>query len=59
LKLLQHQLMLENFSQNEHTVQAIAKIRTSPSAQAGLKAFFEKSESPWHIQLPIEWKFDD
>ena len=59
LKILQHKLMLKSFEQNEDTVQAIAKIRTSSSAQTGLKAFFEKSESPWNIQLPTEWNLDD
>jgi len=59
LKTLQHKLMIKSFAQTEDTVQAIAKIRTSKSAQAGLKAFFEKSDSPWNIQLPTEWNIDD
>ncbi len=59
LKILQHKLMLKSFAQNEDTVEAIAKIRTSDSAQAGLKAFFEETATPWNIQLPTEWNFDD
>ena len=58
-KTLQHLLMLQDNAQSDVTVDAIAKLRTSPGAQAGLKAFFDKTESPWSIQLPAEWKFDD
>lgn len=57
LKILQHQLMLTGNAQSDLTVQAIAALRTSVSAQAGLKSFFEKTEPPWKIDLSPEFKF--
>lgn len=35
----------------EHTVNMIARLRTSDEGQAGLKAFFAKEKAPWVINL--------
>jgi methylglutaconyl-CoA hydratase len=40
-------LRLNNYSQCEDTVQAIAKARTGKEGQAGLQSFFNKATPPW------------
>lgn len=59
LKNLLHQLMINANQQSESTALGIAALRTSTSAQAGLKAFFAKANSPWNLQIPAEWTIDD
>lgn len=59
IKLLQHELMVHGNAQTPATAKAIANLRTTPSAQAGLKAFFEKSASPWNTTLTSDWKFSE
>jgi methylglutaconyl-CoA hydratase len=46
----------ENFPQSESCAESIASARTSSSGQAGLQAFFSKSQPDWKIDLPQDWK---
>lgn len=43
--------------QGPHTAETIAALRTGPSGQAGLGAFFAKKPPPWVLTLAPDWRF--
>lgn len=58
LKALHQNLVVNSLQQSSLTQEAIAEIRTSPSGQAGLKAFISKSKPNWIASLPKDWTLD-
>lgn len=55
-KTLFHHLSQSNFAQGKETAESIARLRTSPSGQDGLAAFFEKKSAPWARDLASGWE---
>ena len=56
VKKLLDQVREQSGRQGDYTAQAIASARTGSEGQAGLKAFFSKSPSPWVIKISDEFK---
>jgi methylglutaconyl-CoA hydratase len=59
LKALHQSLVDNSLQQSDKTLQAIAKARTGPEGQQGLKAFLAKEKTPWTAQLGPEWTMDE
>jgi methylglutaconyl-CoA hydratase len=59
LKRLLHHVTTDSLRQGPHTAQAIATMRTSPTGQAGLAAFFAKQPSPWTTTLAPTFRLED
>ncbi len=59
LKQLYRDLGNSNQTAPSLTSVAIATIRKSEEAQAGLSAFFEKKTPPWKVGIETDWKLDD
>ena len=55
-KKLLDQVREQSGRQGDYTAQAIASARTGSEGQAGLKAFFAKSPSPWVIKISDKFK---
>ncbi len=56
IKALLDQVRENSGRQGDYTAQAIASARTGSEGQAGLKAFFAKSTSPWGVTVPGDFK---
>ncbi|NDE15795.1 hypothetical protein EBZ80_12780 [bacterium] len=56
VKALLDQVREKSGRQGDYTAQAIASARTGSEGQAGLKAFFAKSASPWVVTVPGDLK---
>lgn len=54
-KALLARVIREGHQQAPHTAETIARLRTSPSGQAGLKSFFDKQPAPWAATLPADF----
>jgi len=57
LKDLHKKLAATGFKQGSITAQTIAGIRSTPEAQAGLQAFFDKQPAPWACKLSDDARF--
>lgn len=55
-KNLLDQVREQSGRQGDYTAQAIASARTGSEGQAGLKAFFAKTPSPWTITISEDFK---
>ncbi len=58
-KQLSQRLTQPDFVATKETAEAIAKLRTSASGQAGLAAFFDKRPAPWTRELSAGWQLYD
>lgn len=57
-KALLGRVVREALQQASHTGETIARLRTSPAGQAGLKSFFDKQPAPWQVTIAPDFRLD-